>query len=163
MTYPAALDSFTAKTDTSDDVLAAHINDIQTALVNTQTELGTDPAASATDVKTRLAQSLDAYGNIKYAAETGLTISSGAVTASQNMHTIETESGAASDDLATINGGAAGDELYIRAVNGDHTVVVKHGTGNINNYSGADISLTEAYMVLHYIYNATLSLWLQVG
>lgn len=38
--YPGSLDSFTAKTDGVDYNLAAHINDLQDAVVAIETELG---------------------------------------------------------------------------------------------------------------------------
>jgi hypothetical protein len=52
--YPGALDSFTNKTDNVDDVQAAHVNNLQDAVVAIETELGTDPAGSFADVVTRL-------------------------------------------------------------------------------------------------------------
>ena len=48
--YPGALDSFTAKVDNVDDVLAAHVNDLQNAVVAVETELGTNPAGTETDL-----------------------------------------------------------------------------------------------------------------
>lgn len=43
MAYPAALDSFTTKADLTDLVSAAHMNAVQTAIVNVETALGTYP------------------------------------------------------------------------------------------------------------------------
>jgi hypothetical protein len=60
-----------------------------------------------------------------------LTIASGVVTASQAYHTIDTEAAAASDNLDTINGAAAGLILVVRAANDARTVVAKDGTGNL--------------------------------
>lgn len=60
-----------------------------------------------------------------------LTIATGAVTATQSNHSIDTEAAAATDDLVTINGGSEGDLLWIRAEDNARDVVVKHGTGNI--------------------------------
>ena len=74
-----------------------------------------------------------------------LTISSGAVTRTQGLHTIDTESDAATDDLDTINGDASGDVLIIRPANDARTVVVKHGTGNIKCIDNADITLDDAH------------------
>jgi len=90
MAYPASLDSFTAKTDSVDDVMAADVNELQTAIVATETELGTDVAGSATDLKTRLAHSINDAGYLEFDQESLLTISSGAITVSQNLHRIET-------------------------------------------------------------------------
>jgi len=77
----------------------------------------------------------------KRGAGAELTIASGVVTATHQAHKIDTEGGAASDDLDTINGGAFGDVLTISAAVGV-TVVAKNGTGNLT--LGADRSLNEA-------------------
>jgi hypothetical protein len=55
--YPSSIDSYTTKT-TSDLNSPSDINELQEAIVAIETELGTDPAGQATDVKTRLANSL---------------------------------------------------------------------------------------------------------
>jgi len=60
-----------------------------------------------------------------------LTIDSGVVTATGGYHSVDTEGGASSDSLDTINGGAvAGQVLVLRAANSAHTVVVAN-SGNI--------------------------------
>lgn len=66
--YPGSLDSFTAKTDGVDYNLAAHINDLQDAVVAIETELGLDPAGSEADVKTRLDNMTVDVGAIIHAA-----------------------------------------------------------------------------------------------
>lgn len=77
-----------------------------------------------------------------------LTIASGSVTPTNQNHSVDTESDAASDDLDTIvttnvpNFGL----LTIRAAHTDRTVVVKHGTGNIFTSDSADYSMTDAIM-----------------
>ena len=77
---------------------------------------------------------------------TELTIATGAITVTQGFHTVDTESDAASDDLDTITvAGGAGDILFLRAESGARTVVVKHGTGNVNCVGNADISLDDAH------------------
>lgn len=48
--YPAALDNFTDKTDGFDDVMAAHVNDLQHAVSAVQTTLGINPQGSAETV-----------------------------------------------------------------------------------------------------------------
>lgn len=63
--YPSSLTSYTTKTNQVDDVDAAHINSIQEEVVAIQTELGTDPAGTVTDVKTRLAVCLGGSGAIR--------------------------------------------------------------------------------------------------
>lgn len=63
--YPGSLDSFSTKVDKVDLYMAAHINAVQAAIVSVETELGTDPAGSAADLKTRLAIRIANDGKIK--------------------------------------------------------------------------------------------------
>lgn len=98
--------------------------------------------------------------SITAAAE--LTISGGAVTKTQTLHRIDTESDAASDDLTTINGGTDGDVFIGRAEHTDRTAVFKHGTGNIE-LNGADITLDDTDLFVILIYDATLSKWVLAG
>lgn len=76
-------------------------------------------------------------------AATELTIASGAVTATQGFHSIDTEGNAASDDLDTINGMATGELCVVVASDAARTVVLKHGTGNLYCQRGQDVSLAE--------------------
>lgn len=94
---------------------------------------------------------------------TELTIASGAVTATQTWHRIDTQSDASSDDLDTINGLSDGRILIFRAENTARTVVVKHGTGNIQTFTGSDITLDETYKVVIAVGDGTLSKWLAFG
>lgn len=79
---------------------------------------------------------------------------------------VETQSGAASDDLDTINPQtlAIGNEwLLLRAYDTTHTVVVKHGTGNITCMGGVDFSLDDINdrILLHWdVANAE---WVEFG
>lgn len=61
-----------------------------------------------------------------------LTIASDAITVTGSFHTVDTEGGASSDSLATINGGSFGDLLILKPANDARTVVVKDGTGNLH-------------------------------
>ena len=63
--YPGSLWSPTGKTDKVDLVKAADINNLQNEVVATQTELGTDVAGSATDLKTRLARCIADNGAMR--------------------------------------------------------------------------------------------------
>jgi len=98
----------------------------------------------------------------KLTLATELTIAAGVITATQALHLVDTEADAASDDLDTINGGAAGQMLAIRAAHTDRTVVVKHNTGNILT-DVANISLDSTSKYLFFIYDGTLSKWVLVG
>lgn len=63
-TYPGAIWTPTFKTDKVDLVLAEHVNRLQEEAVAVQTELGTDPAGSETNVLSRLARFLANSGAI---------------------------------------------------------------------------------------------------
>lgn len=52
--YPGGIDSFTSKVDNQDTILANDINELQEAIENVETELGTDPAGEFSDVAERL-------------------------------------------------------------------------------------------------------------
>lgn len=158
--YPGTLDSFDSNTDDVDDVLAADMNNVQDAIVAIETELGTDPAGSAADLKTRLAHSMSDAGMLEFDQEALLTISSGAITVTQNLHRVDTEASAASDDLDTINGNSNGLFLIIRANHTDRTVVVKHNTGNIYCTGGQDITLDTTYEIAWGYYDGTQSKWI---
>lgn len=70
-------------------------------------------------------------GAISFSDSSSLTISGGAITATKNLHAVDTEGGASTDDLDTINGTDEGQIIVLRAVNSARTVVVKDGTGNL--------------------------------
>lgn len=63
--YPGSVKSFTTKTNYVDLVDASHVNDLQDEVVAIETELGTDVAGSATNLKTRLAVSLADTGAVQ--------------------------------------------------------------------------------------------------
>lgn len=59
--YPAGLDSYVAKVDGVDDVMAAHVNNMQDAIVAIETELGTQPRHTDTVAPTVNDDSGDDY------------------------------------------------------------------------------------------------------
>lgn len=88
-----------------------------------------------------------AADQINLAAATELTIASGTITVALNMHTVDTQSDASSDDLDTINM-AEGDWVFLRAAHTDRTVVLRHGTGNIATSTGENLSLDDTNKVV---------------
>lgn len=100
-------------------------------------------------------------GTFNWAAASELTIAIGEITATQAIHTVDTESDDASDDLVTINGEADGRLLAIRASHTDRTVVIK-STGNINT-GGSDITLDDTLKYVLFVYDSALSKWVVVG
>jgi hypothetical protein len=88
-------------------------------------------------------------------APTTLTIASGVITVTQNLHIIAAESGTA-DNLDTIELGYDAlsidsieyyPVLIIQANTGD-TITIKHGTGNIDLPGDADIPLGDDEWIL---------------
>ncbi|HUV82897.1 MAG TPA: hypothetical protein VMW53_07480 [archaeon] len=125
--------------DLTHDVMAAHVN-----------QLGIDVAKI--------------WNTLAFVEATELTLdAAGAVTITQNYHTIDTFGDNATDDLVTLNRGANVEEaflLIIRPEHTDRTIVVKHGTGNILCVGNADITLDDVHDFVTAIYDETLSKWL---
>ena len=71
------------------------------------------------------------------------TIAGGALTVSNPGVYCVTPEGGVADDLATITGGNAGDEIILYPVDSTNTITVKHGTGNIQ--IGYDFQLNNEY------------------
>lgn len=105
-----------------------------------------------------------AFSQIRFASPTELEIIGGAITVTQSYHTIETEGGAPTDNLDTINGGAAGDVLFIQAADATHTPTIRHnggGTGNIRFWDGGNLDLDETYKILAFLFDGTT--WNYIG
>ena len=75
--------------------------------------------------------------------EYSATISGGAITIGNPGIYCLTPEGAAADDLTTINGGNAGDEIILYPVDSTNTITVKHGSDNIQ--IGYDYNLDHLY------------------
>lgn len=99
--------------------------------------------------------------NIALEAAVELTISGGVVTKTKGYHSIDTQGGAGSDDLDTINGGSEGDVLLLRAENAARTVVLKDGTGNLQ--LGSDITLDDIDLIAPLLYDGSNWIPLFVG
>lgn len=69
------------------------------------------------------------------------TISGGAITYTGAYMIIDTEGGAATDDLATINGGNNGDILILRSNANARNITIKHLGGNIRTDTQGDVTL----------------------
>ena len=89
--YPSAIKTFTTLVDGVDDVLASHQNDPNAEITAIETELGTNPRGTATDVKARLAQSLNDDGTLKDGVVTLAKIAA-AVLKLVNIYQAETSS-----------------------------------------------------------------------
>ena len=101
-------------------------------------------------------------GFLTFTAGSELTISGGAVTATQTFHTIDTEVDAASDDLDTINGGNEGKMIIVRANNAARTVILKDATGNLS-LAGSDVTLDDTDHFIILVFDSTLAAWVIAG
>jgi hypothetical protein len=79
---------------------------------------------------------------------TNLDISSGAITITSSTHKVDTEGGAATDDLDTINGGTDGSILVIQSNNNDRDVSAKDGTGNLQLAGNYDLNHSSRKLTL---------------
>lgn len=68
---------------------------------------------------------------IKLGAPTTCVIASDTITITRSYHFVDTEGGAATDNLSTINGGETGNILILRTTNSARDVTLKDGTGNL--------------------------------
>lgn len=98
-------------------------------------------------------------GTFNVGAVVAVTLSSGAFTPSSVYSFIESESGT-TDDLATINGGTAGDIIIFRP-KVSHTITIKHGTGNIETFSAADIDIGLVTNMVTFLFGG--STWRQIA
>lgn len=73
-----------------------------------------------------------------------LTIAAGVITVTASQHGLDTEGGASSDNLDTINPLVAGRLLVLYSVNSAHDVVLRHAAGNIVIRTGADLTLATS-------------------
>lgn len=158
-TFPGSLYSYTTLVDGVDYPQATHINTPNGEIVAIETELGTDPAGSMTNVKSRLAVSLADDGDLRLTGASTLTIASGVITATNNYHKVDTESAASNDILDTINGGADGYVLILVLSSSSHTVTIGHNTGNILCIGSRSITLQNDSDYAILIYSGALSKW----
>jgi hypothetical protein len=91
----------------------------------------TSASSLKTDVYFTSQQGLITAGHMSLSGSTMLTIAGDIVTITKAFHSLETEAGAASDNLYTIYGGLPGDILILKPVNASHVVTMKDGGGNL--------------------------------
>jgi hypothetical protein len=80
---------------------------------------------------------------------------SGAVTITQRNHVIETNGGAGSSDLKTINGGLAGRTILLRSANSSRNVVLKDAAMGGNLQLEGDFSLNNTQDTITLYYDGT--------
>jgi len=164
-TYPGAIKTFTAQVDNVDDAEAADVNVVYDEVTAIQTELGTNPKASATDLKTRLAHTLNALGYLSFDTPTELTIASGSITTTQTFHRVDTQADASSDDLDNITIPATGDNQFrlLRIEDDSRNVRIRHGFGNIYCLGGQAITLDTTNDIAVVMYDTSQSHWIAYG
>ena len=111
------------------------------SIVAIQTELGTDPAGSVTDVKTRLAQLMDGAGNLQFKAANIKTISGGVLTIDQNITRVETEGGAATDFIDTITATSEAFFWMLLPNNSGRLPTIRHAVDNVQCVGGVNIAM----------------------
>jgi hypothetical protein len=92
-----------------------------------------------------------------------LMIATDAITVTHSFHSIDTEGAAATDNLATINGGADGQVLVLRTLSSGRDVTVKHGTGNIFLSGQADRVLNHYRDKITLIYDSIDAKWSEIA
>lgn len=162
--YPASIKTWVDRS-TVDHVMPEDINTIYDEITALETELGLAPKGTSSDLVTRLSRSLDGLGNIDFVSSTNLTISSGAITPTQNYHTVDTEASAGTDDLVTINATNATDGfvLVLRQNNSGRDVTIKHGSGNILCPGAVDIAMSLSSSIMLLVYDAGNTVWNVLG
>lgn len=126
-------------------------------------QLTEDTAAATTDVipvadsgtgqlkKMTTATLLAAEHSLHLPDPSELTIAAGEITLTQSVHTVDTQSDAADDDLDTINFPSTLNLALLLAENSGRTVTLKHGTGNIATGDGSDVAIPDnGFLVVYY-------------
>jgi hypothetical protein len=92
------------------------------------------------------------------------TIAAGVITLAETDSSrviVDTEASAATDGLATINGGVEGDLIIMRSAASTRDVVLHHLTGNIQLATGADTTLDTNNRLITLLF--TGALWQEVS
>ena len=95
-------------------------------------------------------------------ALTVYTIATGVITiTAPGRLAIDTEGGAATDDLDTINGGSDGDVIIAGSVSVGRTVTFKDGTGNMR--LAGDFTATHFQDQIVLMYYGAISAWVELS
>lgn len=113
----------------------------------------------------------DLYDNLSEVAGNGvgesLTIATGSVTPTKGNLIIDTEAGAASDDLDSILATNIGERIiFVRNTNAARSVVLKHnvaGTGKLNLIGAADVTLTDTAIHVLLEYDLATTTWNEIA
>ena len=141
----------------------------QKFVVLQETHYGWQQVGGSVPVFTKLEEDLDAnekaisnVGKLILKAATSLTISSGAITITQDVHTVLNEGAASTDDLDTINGGTDGQMIVLSPGNGSQAVMVKSSGGNIRLSGANDFEMTTIRHAIILRYTTSLG-WYELA
>jgi hypothetical protein len=108
-----------------------------------------------------LKTSINDSGRLKTPAGGLLTIATGVITPTTNYHTLETESGAATDTLSEITPGSnvvSGHLLKLRVANAARAITIEHNAGGAANPilcpGGRDLILDSQYQTIEFTLGA---------
>jgi hypothetical protein len=90
-----------------------------------------------------------------------LTIASGEITVTGSHHVVDTEGGAATDDLVTINGFSDGQILILRQLSNARDVTLIDGTGNLRLAGNCTLTTNNDTIML--IYFSATSRWCELS
>ena len=133
--YPTGIDSFTTWVDDVDVIVAAAVNDVEDQIVVIETELGTNPKGSMTDLKTRLAVSINDDGTLKTSASgySGYSGYSGSGTSGYSGY-----SGSGTSGYSGYSGsGTSGYSGYSGSGTSGYSGYSGSGTSGYSGYSGS--------------------------
>lgn len=105
-----------------------------------------------------LKTSINDSGYLSVVDSTEVTIASGVITVTQNFHTVDTESDAASDNLDTITAGTsvvAGHILVLQAEHNARSVVLNRGSSTLELNVSGDMTLDHTDDSITLIYDGT--------
>lgn len=95
------------------------------------------------------------FNLLNYGTPQAVTISADTIIQTKTYVVVDTEGGAAADDLSTIATLAEGNFLILKIANNARVVTVKHNVGNIYLSGGLDIVLNNTNLTLMLFYNGS--------
>lgn len=103
------------------------------------------------------------YRRQEYGPGQFVEIAGGVIDIIGSFAIVNTEGGASSDDLDTINGGRDGQVLFLTPQFASNAVTVKHNTGNILLPGNADIVLNQTRDILQLVFRGDNNEWYVVS
>jgi len=136
MAFPTTLDSFATKVDSVDDVQAADINNLQTAVVSLEAKVGADNSAVTTSIDYKLTNKVKKYdsGWFAVAANTAYTKAHG-LGAVPDVVMIYVSNTADGSGEVTASGGYNASDRHTNVADLDATnIVIRTGANGVASY-----------------------------